>query len=109
VRRLHPLGSVLRHPLLVERVAGVVDAGRDPRALEHPARPPLERRRPVAEREEDPRPHGHEVLDDVDLADAALGKVGLLRVRHPHLVPVDVQDDGVLAAGHGPSLRVISR
>jgi hypothetical protein len=101
VRRRHPLGSVLRHPLLVERVAGVVDPRRDARALEHPAGPALQRRRPVPQGVEDAGPHRHEVLDDVDLPDPAVAEVRLLRAGDAYLVPVDVQDDGVLAAGHG--------
>src|SRR4051812_16306844 len=69
-------------------------------ALEHPAGPALQRRRPVPQREQDAGPDRDEVLDDVDLADAALAEVRLLRAGYAHLVPVDLQHDGVLARGH---------
>ena len=69
-RGLDPVGPVLRHPLLVDRLSlGAV-------------RMPLELRRPLAERSHDPVPDGQVVADEVELRLAARAEEDLVGVRH---------------------------
>src|SRR5665648_776034 len=63
--RLHVVRRPLWDPLLVERVAGGVGAGRHLGALEHALGPALQRGGPVQQRAEDPVAHRDEVLHHV--------------------------------------------
>src|SRR5581483_7347813 len=89
-RGLDPLGSLLRHALLVDRLAlGAV-------------RMPLQLCRPLVQRTDDPVADGDVVLDEVELRLAARAEEDLLRVRHAHGALADLQLDGF--RGHGRSI-----
>src|SRR5665647_577027 len=88
---LHVVRRPLWDPLLVERVAGGVGAGRHLGALEHALGPALQRGGPVQQRAEDPVAHRDEVLHHVELGQAALGEDHPVRAGDAHGPARDVQ------------------
>ncbi len=106
VRGLDVVGSALRHALLVERLALEALAGGDPRALHHPSGPALERRRPVAQRAQDPVAAREVVLHHLELRDPHGREVRLLGVAHPDDVLAHHELDRVSEGRrHGTRLR----
>ena len=80
-RGLEPLGMVLRHPLLVDRLA--LDA----------VRKSLQRAWPLEQRTHDARAYRQVVVDQVELGLASLREVDLLGVGDAHRASLDLELD----------------
>src|SRR5262249_38746974 len=93
-------------PLLVERVTGVVGPGGELRPGDDTTGPTLQSGRTLEERAEDAVTDRDVVGHHIELGEAPLREVDLLRVAHPHRVPRDLQlGRGGLGAPSSPPSR----
>ena len=98
-------GCSLRDTLLVKRLALEAFAGGDTCSLDDAPGPALECRGTVAQRPENALAAREVVRDDLELGDALLGEVGLVRVAHlDGALTHDELDRLPELSGHGPTL-----